>query len=171
MDDEIYKMPDANLVDPDDQAPPLVNPLFVALLLIGTGVAMGLVLTVVEYVSGLSLSGATSATPVVTAYLVGYYYGSRRGCLFPARYRASVIAYWVFISIGSAGIIIYLGVPETMNVGYVGKNAAIYAIVVLVATVLVSLLSYFIFRTGEKAGIKNWQKMHTTGAWILKKEN
>ncbi|MGD8567608.1 MAG: ABZJ_00895 family protein [Gammaproteobacteria bacterium] len=157
MDEDIYKTPEAKLTRADVRpaAPP--NPYVAALFLMGLSILMGLIVVAVESIFNISTSSSNAVSTIVPAYLVGYYYGNKRGVLFSSKHRAMAVGFYIILSLIVGGSYIMLFTPELFSQPDARK---IFATVMVVVTVILAVACYFIFKFGEKAGIKNYENKH-----------
>lgn len=154
MDEDIYKTPDARLSKPDSHPAASPNPFIAALFLMGLSVLMGLIAVVVESTFNISSSASNAVSTIVPAYLVGYYYGNKTGILFSSKQRAMAIGFYLLLSLIVGGSYIIFFTPEIFSQP---DTVKIFASVMVVVTVIIAVACYFIFKVGEKAGIKIYQ--------------
>lgn len=164
MDNQIYQSPKADLDQGIERQIPLPSPFTVAVFLLLASLAMGLILAAIEFLMESPLPGTNAITTVVPALLVGSYYGGKRGELFSPAFRHKVIGLWLLASIILGFGILILLAPEIFDSGtfasVTGNNMALFLAIMAVALLFAYALSYFIFRSGEKVGIKQWQKKY-----------
>jgi hypothetical protein len=155
LDDDIYKTPDARLSKVDNHPAALPNPFIAALFLMGLSILMGFIVIAVESTFNISSSSSNAVSTIIPAYLVGYYYGNKCGVLFSSKHRAMAIAFYMLLSLIIGGSYIMFFMPKLLSQPDV---RAIFATVLVVVTVILAVACYFIFKFGEKAGIKNHEK-------------
>lgn len=127
----------------------------VSLLLCLTSLGLGLAITAIEYLIGHELTGTGVVSTVVPAMATGAWFGGKSGELMPSKTRWNSLLIWMAVSMCYAFILIlFLDISITdllLELGWFNL-----AIIVLLALSLV--LSYFVFKSGEKIGIKSFIK-------------
>jgi hypothetical protein len=127
----------------------------VAIALCLASVAFGLLLYVIEYLIGKELSSTGLLSTIIPAMSIGHYFGHKSGVLMPSKTRWSAIFLWVLVSIVVfivASIVLDISLYEVFGeLGWFNLLIAIFLVITLIA-------AYFLFKWGEKLGIKTLER-------------
>lgn len=160
MKDEIYKTPEASLQVDSDSIPNYPSPFLVGFWLVLITLVAALVMSTVEYFIEKSIPGANALTTILPAFLVGSIYGGKIGVLFPAKLRhLSILAWFLYSFFITGGVVLLFG--WELLVGHeVAKiiSSPMFIAIFLGAVLFAYIISYFVFKSGEKAGIKKFEK-------------
>ncbi|WP_144395465.1 ABZJ_00895 family protein [Pleionea sediminis] len=159
MTKEIYKSPQSNIVEENKVVGEFPSPLIIGLWLTLASLLMGVVLVLIEFFVGKELPGANAVTTVLPAMLVGYFYGQKFGVLFPSRLRHLSIAVWFILNaivVGAYFAVFFEGFSQS-GIFKMLKTPMFIGIMVVVF-ILIYFVSYFVFKQGEKSGVKQRQK-------------
>ena len=160
MKDEIYKTPEAKLQVDSDFVPNYPSPFLVGFWLLLITLVAALIMGAVEYFMGKSIPGANAVTTILPAFLVGSIYGGRIGVLFPAKLRhLSILAWFLYSFFITGGVLLFFG-SELLFGGEVAEllSSPMFIAILVGAMSFAYMIGYFMFKSGEKSGIKKFEK-------------
>lgn len=123
----------------------------VGLFLCLASIAFGILVTILETITGIVFSSSGFLSTIVPCMAVGAWFGQKSGQLMPSDTRWHAILIWVVFS-----ILVFAVIAAAMGVSVIELFAEMGAlsIIILIVMGLVTLLSYFLLKSGEKMGIK-----------------
>lgn len=160
MSHDFYQSPQSS-IRPDSEHIILPSPFFVGFLLLAASVGVGLLLVLIEILMDKPLPGTNALPTILSSMLIGMHYGKKLGVLLPSKVRHLIILSNLFYNLilVLAVILIFPAALIESDLIQTIFSSPVFISVLAVILVIMYFLSYFIFKQGEKSGIKQREKM------------
>ncbi|WP_028862578.1 ABZJ_00895 family protein [Psychromonas aquimarina] len=151
--DIIHESPDSNQeVSTLKEAPSVFAIVF---WLCAASVCAGLLIYLAEYLLDKELPSSGFISTILPAMVVGALYGGKSGEMIASKDRWLAILLWGAVSFFVFGVLMFLFYPSLLN--EIPHSWGLYT-VMFGAVILSFGIAYLAFRSGEKMGIKTWEK-------------
>ncbi|WP_028864977.1 ABZJ_00895 family protein [Psychromonas aquimarina] len=118
-------------------------------------ICAGLIITIAEYLLDKELPSSGFISTILPAMVVGAHYGGKSGEMITSKARWLAILLWGAVSFFVFGVLIFIFYPSLFN--EIPNVWWLYA--VFAGAIILSFgIAYIAFRSGEKMGIKTWEK-------------
>ncbi|MGF1788804.1 ABZJ_00895 family protein [Photobacterium swingsii] len=124
---------------------------FVALVLCLASVVWGFLIYLVEYVTERELSGVGTLSTIIPALTVGYYFGYKHGALMLSKTRWQALLIW---TVASFAFLYVISLVEGISLYDLAVEFGWLSLILVAVVFITLLLAYFVFKSGEKMGIK-----------------
>ncbi len=127
----------------------------VALVLCIASVVFGLLMFAIEFVLDKELSTTGLLSTIIPAMISGQYFGYKSGAIMSSSTRWYALLLWLLVSVVLAVLISFFFDLSLSDIFYELGWLNLALVVVLTITMVVA---YFIFRFGEKLGVKSMER-------------